>query len=359
MNNTELHRPTYKGAIVALWKSAMDKIVVLSVIVTVLAAFTDFKYTKEHPVLIGMIAIIAIVFLSMLLLIHQLITYGVQHKAPFVLSLELVGIINTLYEEEKFLDVVRFGSTISRYLWINGHNKERIAIGELVEDAASKESRVAEQVAALIDDIGWTYYIVGDATKAITNITNGVEKALENELFYFAAKGERHLAGISKHNNKINDFTQHLTNAETYTAKILDKSDKNEMEASLLLARAKYFFETQALDEAEITAKKAMDIFRNDLDRIVKVHQLLGNIYAKQGKIQKAKDEFNKGYESSKNIRKDEFAKNAVGLAKIALSEGDIKTYTKYLNEARVVYISHHKNKEVNEIDIMLKSIRT
>lgn len=359
MSDNETNKITYWDAVKELWNYAWEKITGISIIVTIATVATDFKYSKENPLIAFTIIIGVTIFLSLILFIHRLIKNGVGAKPPLILSSELVSIVNTLYEEKKYLDVVRFGSTVSRFLWISGHNKERIAIGELVEDAASKESRIAEQVSALIDDIGWTYYIVGDNEKAITNISNGIEKAVDNGLFYFAAKGERHLSGISKHSNKITEFTQHLTNAETYTAKILDTSDKNEMEASLLLARAKYAYETDKLDEAEQSAKKAMDIFKNDLDRIVKVHQLLGNIYVKQNKIQKAKDEFNKGYESCKDIRKDEFAKNAIGLAKIALSEGDVKSYTKYLQEARAVYVAHHKNKDVNEIDTLLKKIKT
>lgn len=363
MSNTEINKPTFKTASFQFLGYSWRIFIGVSIVVTLFSLISNFEFAKRNPVLTFSLIVIATIILSLLYLIYELVAEGLADKRPLILAKELVSIVNTLYEEEKYLDVVRFGSTISRYLWINGNNKERIAIGELVEDAASKESRIAEQVSALIDDIGWTYYIVGDNGKAITNISNGIEKAAENGLFYFAAKGERHLSGIAKHSGKIPEFTLHLNNAETYTAKIPDSSDKNEMDASLHLAKAKYAFETDQLDDAEANAKKAMDIFKNDMERIVKVHSLLGNIYMKQGKtapvrIQKAKDEFNKGYLSCKDIRKDEFAKNAIGLAKIAYEEGEIKSYIKYLNEARAVYVAHHKNKEVNEIDIMLKSIK-
>lgn len=364
MSNSESNRPTLRTASFQFLDYAWKICIGVSVVVTLLSSVSNFEFAKSHPLLICSSIVISTIILSLLYLIYKLVTEGLADKQPLILANELVTIVNALYEEKKYLDVVRFGSTVSRYLWINGNNKERIAIGELVEDAASKEGRIAEQVSALIDDIGWTYYIVGDNIKATTNISNGIEKAAENGLFYFAAKGERHLSGIAKHSGKISDFTQHLANAETYTTKILDSSDKNEMDASLHLAKAKYAFETDKLNDAEADAKKAMEIFKNDMERIVKVHSLLGNIYLKQGKtipakIQKAKDEFNKGYLSCKDIRKDEFAKNAVGLAKIAYEEGEIKTYIKYLNEAREVYVAHHKSKEVNEIDLMLKSIKT
>src|SRR5205085_10359889 len=156
------------------------------------------------------------VFISLLLLVNKLINEGLKNKAPLILSAEVVNIVTTLYGEAKYLDVVRFGSTISRYLWLNGHNHERIAIGKLVEDAASKVGRTSVQVSCLIDDIGWTYDIIGDPEKAVTNISNGIEKAVENDLFYLAAKGERHLSGIEKHRGNSEQFLLHLTNAKTY-----------------------------------------------------------------------------------------------------------------------------------------------
>ena len=348
----------YKNAAIDFWGFVWKVFVVIGTIVGLGSAVSEFRTLKAYPVWTVIFVSLLTVFVSLLLLIRKLINEGLTDKGPLVLSGELVRIVTTLYGEKKYLDVVRFGSTVSRYLWLNGHNHERIQIGKLVEDAASKVGRTSEQVSCLIDDIGWTYEIVGDTDRAITNISSGIEKAVENQLFYLAAKGERHLSGIEKHRGNSGQVPLHLNNAKTYCAKILDSSDRSEIEASLFLAEAKFLFETQQLEEAEELAKKAIAVFERDPDRIVKVHSLLGNIYLKQGKRQKAKDEFNRGYKNSEFIRKDEVAKNARGLADVALAENDIKTCVKYLTEAKDIYGSLHKNKEVREIENLLKPIQ-
>jgi tetratricopeptide (TPR) repeat protein len=356
MSDSQIHR--YEAAAIHFWGFVWKVFVGISVVVTVASSVSNFEYLKSHPLRAGIFISGLTVFISLLLLVNKLINEGLKDKAPLILSAELVNIVTRLYGEAKYLDVVRFGSTIGRYLWLNGHNHERIAIGKLVEDAASKVGRISVQVSCLIDDIGWTYDIIGDPEKAVTNISNGIEKAVENELFYLAAKGERHLSGIEKHRGNSEQFLLHLTNAKTYSAKIVDSSDRSEIEASLFLAEAKYLFETGEFSEAERLAKEVICVFEKDPDRIVKVHSLLGNIFLKQGKRQKAKDEFNKGYNNSKSIRKDEVAKNAKGLADIALAENDIKSCVKYLTEAKEIYVSLHKNKEVHEIENLLTSIQ-
>lgn len=354
----EKNKLNYKKAIIIFLGYSWKIILALSGIVSLLGAFTNFEYTKEHPFQISFIMICTTIIVSLLLLVKFLIERGVSENEPLDLAPELVTLVKRLYEEDKFLDVVRFGSTASRYLHLNGNLNERIEIGRLVEDAASKEGRIAEQVSALIDDLGWSKSIEGDYETAKLNISNGIALAVENKMYYFAAKGERHLSGIEKHSKNIPEFLTHMKNAEAYTSQIIDLSDKNEMEASLHLAKAKYSLETNELEEAERSAKKAMELFKNDTDRQVKIHALLGNIYLKRNNLQKAKDEFNKGYLNCKDVRKDEYAKNAVGLAKLALKENDFKNGKKYLVEAKNIGKDSLKSHELQEIETLLKSIK-
>ena len=330
----------------------------ISGFISLLGAFTNFEYTKQHPLLVGTIIFVTTSFISLILVIKTLIDKGVAENKPLILSSELLNIVTRLSEEKKYLDVVRFGSTVGRYLHLNGNTNEKIEIGKLVEDAASKEGRIYEQVSALIDDLGWSKSVEGDIEQAKRNINSGIELALKSDMYYFAAKGERHLSGIEKHEKNISQFEQHLKNAENYTTQIIDHSEKNEMEASLFLAKAKYALEINNLNDAESFAKQAFEKFKGDTDRQVKVHALLGNIYLANKKFQDAKNEFNKGYKNCKDIRKDEYAKNAVGLAKLALNENDNGLGKKYLLEAKNVGEASLKANEINEIERLLKSIK-
>lgn len=348
----------YKSAFIIFLNYSWKVLIALSVIVTLLGGISNFEYPKKNPVLVFICVILTTILVSLVLTIKKLIDKGVEEQKPLILPTELVKIVTRLSEEKKYLDVVRFGSTVSRYLHLNGNTNEKIEIGKLVEDAASKEGRIYEQVSALIDDLGWSKSVEGDIEVAKRNINSGIELALKNEMYYFAAKGERHLSGIEKHEKNIPQFEQHLKNAENYTSQILDHSEKNEMEASLFLAKAKYALEINNLNDAETYAKQAFEKFKGDTDRQVKVHALLGNIYLANRKFQDAKNEFNKGYKKCKDIRKDEYAKNAVGLAKLALNENDNGLGKKYLLEAKNVGEASLKANEINEIERLLKSIK-
>jgi len=186
-----------------LWKTALA----ISVVITIISAFSNFNGIKTAPSKYGIIALIISIIVSLILVIHKFTSSLMIDDKELILSDEVVKIANTLYNQKKYLEVVRFGSTISRYLWLNGFNKERIIVGKLVEDASSKEGRKKEQISSLIDDIGWTYHIIGNSEKAKKNINNGIALAEGNDMFYLAAKGHRHLLGIEKKKGKSKPYS--------------------------------------------------------------------------------------------------------------------------------------------------------
>jgi len=329
----------------------------IGVSITILGAFTNFEFVKEHPLRISLILIVPTIITSLIWVIRKMIDADIASKSTLDLPREIERYVQLLYKEKNYLDVVRFGSPISRFLWLSHNNKERINVGKMVEDSASKIERVEVQVATLIDDIGWTFAAIGEYTKATDNISRGIKKAEQASLFYFAAKGERHLAGIESEIGDKNKIIEHLNNAQGYTEKITDKSEKSEMEGSLFLAKAEHFFESKNFPEAEFNANLAKSAFANDFDRKVKVYSLLGNIHLAQGKYQEAKDEYNQGYSKCRNFRKDEFAKNAVGLAKVEMQANNLQNAKSYLIEAKEIYEKGNKNKELIIVKNLLQQI--
>ena len=210
----------------------------------------------------------------------------------------------------------------------------------------------------MIDDIGWTSFKINNSKIAETNITNGINKAKKHQLYYYAAKGERHLAGIAAKKNR-NNIIQHLTSAEDFTKQITDIRLKDEMEGSLFFAKAEYYFEEKNYIEAEKNLWEARHVFENDADRIVKTHSLMGNIYMAQNtddSVQKAKDEFNEGYGNCKEVRSDEYARNAIGLAKIEMKEGDYIDAKSYLEEAQAILKGTDEINEVNQLLDIIKN---
>src|SRR5947209_20478996 len=112
MSASQIHR--YKAAAIHFWGLVWKVFVGISVVVTVASSVSNFEYLKSHPLRAGIFISGLTIFISLLLLINKLINEGLKDKAPLILSVEVVNIVTTLYGEAKYLDVVRFGSTISR-----------------------------------------------------------------------------------------------------------------------------------------------------------------------------------------------------------------------------------------------------
>jgi tetratricopeptide (TPR) repeat protein len=303
--------------------------------------------------------VITFLIITFVRIVDKLILNNISKKILNVPA-ELEKLVKYLYNSKKYIDVVRLGTTISRFLWLSNYNTERINIGKMVEDSASKTRNIQEQVSALIDDIGWTYHVIGNTNKAKTNINAGIKKAVENKLYYFAAKGERHLAGIEAHDGNRNNILTHLNNSQNHTTNIQDETKKSEMKGSLLLAKAEYYFEEKNYTDAETNALQAQQVFGSDNDRLLKTHSLLGNIYFAQNtdeSIQKAKDEFNSGYNNCKDQRRNEYARNAVGLAKIAMRDCNTTDASRYLQDAKIIFAKGKKQKELQEVNNLLTQI--
>src|SRR5437762_1507360 len=125
-------RLAYRAAAFEFCALVWKVFIAISIVVTLVGAVSEFRTLKAHPIWTIVLISTVTVFLSLILLINSLIKQDVTSNKPLVLSDELVKITTTLYDEAKYLDVVRFGSTVSRVLWLKGHNHERIAIGKLV-----------------------------------------------------------------------------------------------------------------------------------------------------------------------------------------------------------------------------------
>lgn len=284
-------------------------------------------------------------------------TYSIAEK-PNKLSTILYNEIERLYKEKKFTEVVLIGFPVSRALWLNGSYKERIKIGILLEEAAAKTESTIQQISALIDDIGWTLAVVGDLVTAEQNISNGIKKAENKKLFYWAAKGERHIAGIESKKSNKEGIISHLNKAVDYAQKINNPEEKMEMEASLHLSKAEYYLECNNLDDAlnqAILAKETYKISPYHSDREVKTHSRMGNIFLRLNRIQEAKDEFNLGYKKAMDIRKDEVGRNLIGLAQVYLVKREFSKAKEALIEAKPIFETMGTDTELKLIAQLLR----
>lgn len=258
------------------------------------------------------------------------------------LSEELEKIVRRIHDSGHPVDVVRFGSQLSRPLWLGGRYKERIAIAEMVEESAALVQMHDERVEALIDGLGWTYVITGDLQKAEENIEQGVALAIKIEDYYSAAKGERHLSGIYDRKNDPVSAESHLVRALQFTEKIEDGYCRDEMRAGILFARAELL-----LVKADYNATLAMleesrrlyEKIRGQEERLVKIQSRLGRVYLGMKIWTKARDAFRAGLAEAKRLlRIDEIALNLLGLGEVYLSRGSHDKAQKALVEAITLF---------------------
>jgi len=259
------------------------------------------------------------------------------------LSGELHAQIRKLFDAGDYTNVVRIGSQLSRPLWLSQRNNERIAIGWLVEEAASRTGDIEEQVTALIDDVGWTNVVIGNFREAEQNITNGVAKAKNHQLWHMAAKGERHLAAICiQCKEDMAAAKIHLNEALENAAKIPDQYQREQQIASIVYAQAHMSLASKDFSTALSLAVQSKTVYQNiggQEDRLVKSQSLLGRIYMGLGQTQNAIDAFREGLTlSERYARNDEKAENLMGLGDLFLASQEYSKAIRNYDEAAKIF---------------------
>lgn len=342
----------YKKALLIFGGYCWKVFLALGAVCTVFGVI--FPEIKDYWLLYIIIVLLLTILISLILLIVNLIKKEISDKINAFIPNQLLEIVSKLSKEESEI----LSASIDRYFHLYGYHEERIKLGNLLNE--NRDVKI--QVSNLIDQLGWAKYLKKQTDDAVENIIQGVELAKNNLLFYWAAKGERHLAGIERHRRNKLAFNEHFEKSKDYTEQIQDINERNEMEGSLHLSKAKYLLERRDdLADAENEANMAINKFANDMRRQIKVYVVLGNIYFERKEWDKAYNTFKNGYDKSKGIRKDERAKNALGLAKIHI-KSDISRFFKiekakeYLQEAESLK-SSLKQHEINEIETLLNGI--
>ena len=265
------------------------------------------------------------------------------HKLP----VELVKSVEVSYKAKNWVETVRYGSLLSRPLFLSGMYQERVNIGKMIEDAAAKARMYEEQVVALVDDLGWTNVKLGNLGRAERHISDGVNIALEKGLFYFAAKGERHLAGIYQmyridEEGALVQANSHYEKALSYAERITDTFDKEEMRAGILYGRADLLIIQKDYTSALKIATESKEIYENiggQEERLVKSRSQFGRIYLGLTQIQSAKDFFSAGYDEAYRLqRSDEIGNNLLGLGEVNLINNEYNLALEHLKGALEIF---------------------
>jgi tetratricopeptide (TPR) repeat protein len=229
------------------------------------------------------------------------------------LELNLLHQIETAFEGERWGEVCRLGSAISRSLWVSGHYELRTQIGARIEAAAAYSKAHALRARTLIDDLGWTRFTLGQDREAEKHILDGVRLAKECDDSYAIAKGLRHLGSISRRRSDQEAARLYLEEASAAAARIEDDTERHEIESSLLVSRGKLYVAAGSAAEGVRAFEAALRAFeeRGDREREVKLYSLIGEGKLALGATEEAIWLFERGRQRARELgRFDELAAN-------------------------------------------------
>lgn len=235
-----------------------------------------------------------------------------------------------LFKSKQFRKILRLRDAMSRYLWVEGSLKARIVLGEYSEESALQLGDIRSQVAALIDDMGWTLVAMKEYTRAAESIKHGGELARKEGLVYWEAKAKRHIAGIYTIKNEFQKAYDALEEARPLAELVADPIKKLEIVAGIEYAIAMTALREKDLEKAEIHVEKSDELRRKagDDSRTIRCASLRGKIELEKGNLGAAKDHFRVGLEESTSIgRRDEMIRNHLGLAFLFKNENNIEKY--------------------------------
>ncbi|MEO0127646.1 MAG: tetratricopeptide repeat protein [candidate division WOR-3 bacterium] len=256
-----------------------------------------------------------------------------QKKLTNILKDEL----SKYMEKELYNDVIRFGSSISRVLWLNGEYEARVEIGKMVEEAATRLGQKLIKAETLIDDIGWTLVPQKKFEEAKNNIEHGMQIATAIKNFYLVAKAKRHLSGIEIEKGRSENALKLLEESIVEANKIEDSTKRDEITAGIYYGLAEAYYLSGDYIKAEEMCLKSRNIYENinDKERYAKHFAQLGKIKIEQNNLKSARDIFIAGLEYSKKIKRlDEITRNYVGLAITYAKMNEKRKATNNLNQA-------------------------
>lgn len=245
--------------------------------------------------------------------------------SDYTFDQSLEGSLLTAYNNKDWDYVVEIGSFLSRPLWLSGKYELRHRIGKMVENAAAYCNKSNERASSLIDDTGWTAYVLGNKEKAVKRISDGLRLAIEINDFYLCAKASRHLASIHRRAKEYSLSHTNLETAKKYTTKISNSKEQIEMSISLKVSTAKLMILNNKPELAKdlLTGAEQEFIKIGEQFRLVKIYKPLGDVYKKLDNISSAFEAYEKGYKLAIYLgRKDEALGNA---SSIALTKYDLE----------------------------------
>jgi len=238
----------------------------------------------------------------------------------------------------EYNNVIRFGSSISRVLYLNAEYESRVEIGKMVDEAATRMNDDIIKAKTLIDDIGWTLVYMNKHEEAKTYINLGIKLAEKNKNYFIASKGYRHLSGIEIQQKHASNSIELLEKSLEVAKKINNEKKKKEIIAGIYYGFGEAYYLNADYKKAQEYSEKAKSLFieLKDNDRYAKYFAQIGKIELANGNLEIAKDYFIKGEEYSGKIKRlDELLRNYLGISFYFLKKGQKKEYKKLMKKIK------------------------
>lgn len=252
-------------------------------------------------------------------------------------TIHLIKFFEQKSKEGKDAELIRWGISLSKPLWLSQKYKIRKQIGEFVEKSAINKENYNARIKVLIDDIGWTNVELGEFEEAKKMIEKGINLAREKGNRYYLAKGFRHLFGINFRQDKLKEAEKFLNKSKNETDNLIESRKKEELTAEYHFAKSSLEHKkknySQSLNHIEI----AHNLYENlpDKEWSIKILARKGEILISQNKVDEAKDIFLKGLNDSKNFQfNKQIVKNLIGLGKVYFELRNFNESRKYLDSA-------------------------
>lgn len=273
----------------------------------------------------------------------------------------LIGDLEAAYEAQRWEEVLKIGGVLSRPLWVTGKYQLRTKLGRLVESAAAYSDKPSAQAAALIDDLGWTKYMLGDVSEAKQNILHGITIAQRVGDAFLAYKGHRHLSTMASEAGALFEASAQLEKAEEIANQLPEGKEKQDAFAGLQFNRALLEISRknwqQALDQLD-SAEASYRSLQDD-ERLAKIYQYRGDALLHLGRLAEAKDVYRHGVlAATQESRKDGVLQNYLGIARVAAREGDIQEARRVYTECGTLARELGRTNLANEIEGELAALR-
>lgn len=284
-----------------------------------------------------------------------------QSRISSAVATTMISYVENYVRKRSFQSALRLGRVLSRPLWLDGQYEERIRLGELMLEASLSAGDKETQTHALIDDMGWTNFILKNYEEAKKNISHGLRIAEETNDFYMVAKAYRHLGGIETKLSRFDEAETNLLAAQNAASKINEEIRRKEMLAGIQYGLADLYMGVKKIDEAEKFCKLAQQTFHeiNDRERHAKTFSRLGQILMLKGMDMEALSTFSEGLASSRDVnRDDEIVRNLIGIARIYMKSGRVTDAKLKLGEASDLSDSNGLITERDEARALLAKIK-